>query len=101
MLEIGKQEDYNVVLKRHIELVASKNGLYKTTLIISPTLYRVVTKVNHLSFTLWLQNAQEKLKKLPRNQTEALSDLLKINWLIRIKSQRRDIDKRIAEKLNI
>ena len=64
MLEVGQQEDWNVLLKRHIELLYSKNLQYKTTLSGSePHLYLVVTRVNYLTASHWL----ERRNKLVNN----------------------------------
>ena len=78
-------------LKQHIELINSKSGLYKTILYSeNPLYYNVVTKVNYNVVKLWLENYNSKAKE-PIN---------KINWLVIIKSYRRQLDKELLNQNN-
>lgn len=72
-------------LEKTIRLVHSKSGQYKTVLYTSHNMYQVVTRVNFMTVSMWLvhYNASviDKTKIIP-----------KINWLVMLKSYRRQKD---------
>ncbi len=80
-----------VQLEKTIRLTHSKSDQYKTILVISPTLYQVVTRCNHHTTKIWFEIAKEKAKgrfdiELPN----------KINWLIAMKHYRRKIETKLG-----
>ncbi len=89
------KEPHLIQLEKCIRLTASKSDQYKTILVISPTMYQVVTRVNHHTTKIWLELAKEKAKvrldiELPN----------KINWLIATKYYRRKIEDKLNNKPN-
>ncbi len=97
MLEVGQQEDWNVLLKRHIELLYSKNFQYKTTLEGSePHLYLVVTRVNYLTACLWLEQRNKIVSNGKSGNYKGFVDLpAKPNWLVMTASFRREENERL------
>ena len=84
-------------LTKHIRLVHSKSGLYKTTLKSSELYYNVVTRVNYLTALLWMDYINSILKSNPKIEYEPFK---KVNWLIMIKSYRRDFKNRILKQIS-
>ncbi|HWY09836.1 MAG TPA: hypothetical protein VN026_00855 [Bacteroidia bacterium] len=65
MLEVGQQEPWDALVKRHVQLIHSKSYQYKTTLSGSePHLYLVVTRVNYM--------IQKQLKTVKNNQVNSI-----------------------------
>ena len=86
-------------LTKHIELVNSKGGHYKTVLYTSNIYYLIVTKVNFLTVKLWVDYINELIKNNPTTpKTEPIN---KINWLIMVKSYRRDFENNLINKINV
>ena len=70
-------------LEKTIRLVHSKSGLYKTILHTSANFYLVVTRVNYMTANLWLNH----YNSIQLDKTKRIS---KVNWLVMLKSYRRD-----------
>ncbi len=87
----------NYQLKRHIELVHSKVGQYKTILETSDIYYIVVTKVNFSTTKLWVEYINSIIKNNPKARVDSIT---KINWLVLLKSYRKDFQKNLIEKIN-
>jgi len=81
-------------LTRHIQLIHSKSGQYKTVLNTNETLYNVVTRVNYLTAILWIEYINKIIKV--KNHPNILP-IPKINWMYMIKSYRRSLEKRLSE----
>jgi len=92
----NNQENWDTILKKHIQLTHSKNGHHKTTLTISDTLYSVVTRVNFLSTKLWIDHVNSIIKS---NKDLKIDPITKINWLVLLKSYRRDFQRNLEEKI--
>lgn len=90
------KENWDTILKKHIQLAHSKNGHYKTTLPISDTLYSVVTRVNYHTAKIWFDHVNSIIKS---NKALKLEPLNKINWLVMLKSYRRDFQRNLEEKI--
>lgn len=85
-------------LTKHIQLIHSKSGHYKTTLYsANPLYYNVVTRVNYLTALLWMDYINSILKSNPKLDYEPFK---KVNWLIMIKSYRRDFKTRILKQIS-
>lgn len=84
-------------LKKTISLVASKNFEYKTAIIGSkPYLYLVVTKVNFLTASLWLNKRNELVKNNSGGNHKGFIELPnKPNWLVMTASFRREETERL------
>lgn len=67
-------------LKRHIELVHSKNehNNYKTILVTAPHLYIVVTRVNYSTAKLWIEWRNSIVKENAKYESPIKR---KITWL--------------------
>lgn len=91
-----EKEDWNSILKKHIQLTHSKNGHHKTTLVVSDKLYSVVTRVNFLTVKLLVDHVNQIVKS---NKELKLDPITKINWLVMLKSYRRDFQRNLEEKL--
>jgi hypothetical protein len=90
------KENWDSILKRHIQLAHIKNGHYKTTLPVSDTLYSVVTRVNYLTAKIWFDHVNSIIRS---NKALKIEPLNKINWLVMLKSYRRDFQRNLEEKL--
>lgn len=86
----------HIQLEKTIRLVASKSGKYKTILYTSSVTYIVVTRVNYLSAMLWIEYVNNIIKSNPKLQIDTFK---KPNWLIMMKSYRRDFLNDILNKL--
>ncbi len=93
-----KKTNPNYQLKRHIELVHSKVGQYKTILETSDIYYIVVTKVNFSTTKLWAEYINSVIKSNPKVKQEPIT---KINWLVLLKSYRRDFKKNLITKIEL
>ncbi len=91
-----KKDSKNYQLKRHIELVHSKVGQHKTILETSDIYYAVVTKVNFSTTKLWVEYINSIIKSNPKAKVDSIT---KINWLVLLKSYRRDFKKNLIEKI--
>lgn len=83
-------------LKKHIQVYHEKSGNYKTTLIVAPHLYRVVTRVNFLTVKLWMEHVNAEIKTRKLN----VPVIDKVNWMVLNKGYRRDFQKRLSEAEN-
>ena len=87
-------------LTKTIQLVHSKSGHYKTTLFINPLFYQVVTRVSYLTALLWIEYINPIIKQYNTlNPDKKIELFTKPNWLVMIKSYRRDFVSKINGKL--
>ena len=86
-------------LTKTIQLVHSKSGQYKTVLYSSETLYNIVTKVNYLTVLLWMEYANLIITKYNKTSEKKIELFKKPNWLIMIKSYRRDFITNLLDKM--
>ncbi len=93
-----KKTSKNYQLKRHIELIHSKAGQYKTILETSDIYYIVVTKVNFSTTKLWVEYINGVIKSNHKIKQEPIT---KINWLVLLKSYRRDFKKNLLTKIEL
>ena len=93
-----KDDNWNQ-LKKTISLVASKNFDYKTIIRgSSDHLYLVVTRVNFMTASLWLERRNKIVDNgLGGNHKGFIELSKKPNWLVMTKSFRADENIRIKE----
>jgi len=89
----------NTQLEKTIRLVHSKSGYYKTTLHNSDLMYNVVTRVNYLTVLLWIEFINPLIKEYNLSNPDKKIELFtKPNWLVMIKSYRRDFKAKLKFK---
>lgn len=82
----------NTQLEKTIRLIHSKSGHHKTVLHSSDLMYNVVTRVNYMTILLWIEYINTIIKSKPELKLEPFT---KPNWLVMIKSYRRDFELRL------
>lgn len=85
-------------LTKTIQLVHSKSGHYKTVVYSSEILYNVVTRVNYLTVLLWIEYANSIIIDYNKTSEKKIETFKKPNWLIMIKSYRRDFINKLLTK---
>lgn len=81
----NKQKWY-LELDSHIKCVYNVSKQRKTILITGDHFYIVVTRVNYLTTTLWINHVNSIIKELGTDRIE----LQRFGWLVEQKSYRRD-----------